>query len=43
MHPQRRIDLENLGRDEHILFQYKDKGIEDPSYVERLFEIATNG
>jgi len=43
MHPQRRIDLENLGRDEHILFQYKDKGIEDPSYVKRLFEIATNG
>jgi hypothetical protein len=42
MHPQRRIDLENLGRDEHILFQYKDKGIEDPSYVERLFKIATN-
>lgn len=43
MHPQRRINLENLGRDEHILFQYKDKGIENPSYVDKLFEIATNG
>jgi hypothetical protein len=42
MNPERKINLENLGKEEHILFQYKDNGIPNASYIDKLFEIATD-
>jgi len=35
------IALENFEKDKHVLFQYTDAGIQNTSYMERLFEIAT--
>lgn len=40
MHPEQSIALEEFERDNHVLFQFKDKEIPNTSYVERLFKIA---
>jgi hypothetical protein len=43
MHPEQSIRLEEFEKDKHVLFQFKDKGIQNTSYMERLFEIALSG
>lgn len=40
MNPERKINLETLEKEEHILFQYKDEEIPNTTYMEKLFEIA---
>jgi hypothetical protein len=43
MHPEQSIRLEEFEKDKHVMFQFKDKGIQNTSYMERLFEIALSG
>lgn len=43
MHPEQSIKLEEFENDKHVLFQFKDKGIQNTSYVERMFEISLSG
>jgi hypothetical protein len=40
MHPEQSISLDELEKNKHILFQYKEKELQNTSYVERLFEVA---
>jgi hypothetical protein len=40
MHPEQSISLDELEKNKHILFQYKEKELQSTSYVERLFEVA---